>query len=698
MDKTQKKQVKRYVAWGCAAVMVLLLAVMPLLAKPEAEKEGPQASILSVQPQPRDITRRLVGGGMLESSETKELTIPAAVKLTGYLVGNGDVVSKGDPIAEVDKVSVMNAIVQIQETLDYLAKQMEAASDDTVSESITSGVNGTVKVIYAEGGDNVADVMLEHGAMAVLSLNDRMAVEISCRTELAAGDTVSVTFADGTETEGTVESNLDGVLVVTVEDKSYAQGEAVTVTTEDGDPIGSGELYIHSPWMAYGYSGTVFSVHVREGQKVYSGNTLFRLTDTGSTAEYAELIAQRREYEEMMGDLFRMYASGTLDAPCDGIVSGVDTDGAFLLEDSGTGLGPILAGIITASGSNDRAEPENQPEGGSGEGGEAPGGGENPAPEGGETPGSGETPGGGETPGEGEEPEEPAITYYRFLAKVTEVGEDGSVKVLQDAGTQFASFAELPPITEMPEMTIEATYSSLGKVSVGDVLQIIKDSAGTILQVSTVSSGGAGGMGGGMGDLSGLAGLAGFAGMGGYAGQANVFEPYSLETITVATVTSQETMLLDITVDEADILLLQVGQTAELLVTPLGGQSFEAVITRISNDGVNSGGKSKFTVTASTPKHEDMYPGMTAALLLSVDTVKQVMSLPVAALVEDGPRTLVYTGYDEETETLTGPVEVTTGISDGEYVEVSGLDAGTEIYYAYYDTLEQSLTPDSGLF
>jgi hypothetical protein len=43
MDKNRKKQVKRYIAWGAAAVLVVLLALMPLLASTEVQEEGPQA-------------------------------------------------------------------------------------------------------------------------------------------------------------------------------------------------------------------------------------------------------------------------------------------------------------------------------------------------------------------------------------------------------------------------------------------------------------------------------------------------------------------------------------------------------------------------------------------------------------------------------------------------------------------------------
>lgn len=65
-----------------------------------------------------------------------------------------------------------------------------------------------------------------------------------------------------------------------------------------------------------------------------------------------------------------------------------------------------------------------------------------------------------------------------------------------------------------------------------------------------------------------------------------------------------------------------------------------------------------------------------------------------------GNQTVVYTAYDEKTETLLNPVAVKVGSSDGETVEIlEGLTSGQTYYYAYYDTLEisyGSARPDSG--
>lgn len=331
MDKNLKKLRQRYIAWGCCAALVLLLAILPMAAAGKTGADAPQASILSAQVERQDIQTQIIGGGQLSGEGAVSLTIPQDVKLTRYLVKNGDVVSQGDAIAQVDTVSVMSTITQVQETLDYLSEQIAAASDETASQTVTALSSGVVKVLYAQEGDNVADVMLEHGALAVLSLDDKMAVQVQSQTDLTVGESVQVTFSDGTQVTGSVKSNVKGTLTVTVEDDDYPVGETVTLTTEDGSNLGTGELYVHSPWNAMAYSGVVSQIPVQEGQTVSQGQTLLKLEDTGNTPEYQQLIDQRREYEQMMQQLFQMYQTQTITAPCDGIVTGVDTDGAWLL-------------------------------------------------------------------------------------------------------------------------------------------------------------------------------------------------------------------------------------------------------------------------------------------------------------------------------------------------------------------------------
>ena len=66
------------------------------------------------------------------------------------------------------------------------------SGSDTVSSAISSGVSGRVKQIFAQKGSDVVACMVEHGALAVLSLDGSMALRFSTPTGLEMGQTVTV--------------------------------------------------------------------------------------------------------------------------------------------------------------------------------------------------------------------------------------------------------------------------------------------------------------------------------------------------------------------------------------------------------------------------------------------------------------------------------------------------------------------------
>ena len=96
-------------------------------------------------------------------------------------------------------------------------------------------------------------------------------------------------------------------------------------------------------------------------------------------------------------------------------------------------------------------------------------------------------------------------------------------------------------------------------------------------------------------------------------------------------------------------------------------------------------------------RKEHMLSGMNASASLVLNATEDTLTIPADALVEQGNETLIYTAYDEENQCLTDPVAVTVGTSDGETVEIlEGLSQGQKYYYAYYDKLKISYTPDFG--
>lgn len=646
----KKKKTRRIILAACAVVVVALLAATPLLAPAESAEDGPQASILSGTVGSGTVQTTLLGGGTLTGQEAVTVTVPSAVKLTGWLVENGSTVSKGDALATTDRVSVMEAIARVQESLDYLAEEIEGASGSATT-AVTAKAGGTVKLIYAQAGDNVRDVMLEHGALAVLSLDGLMSVSLEASSDLAVGSTVAVTLADGTAAEGRVESNLAGKLVITLEDEGYAPGQTVQV-----EGLGSGELVIHSPWNATAYTGTVQTLRVTEGRTVSAGDSLMTLQDTGSSAAWQQLVDKRREYEQLQLTLFTMYQTGHLAAPCDGIVSGLDES-------------QMLSASLTLLANAPNGDDE--------------------------------------------------TAYTNFLGKVAAVGENGWAMAMDPREVAVTDYKVLVDLTvdekAMTELVIydpnadsgapvpvyelaEGEWVQVNDISAGDVLLFAANDTGDFVWIvrlqkatQTPQQPSDGQTGGNTQEFP------SFGGTTRPQTEEEEFTLYDLTEVTVATVTPNSTVTVDITVDERDILKLSLGQSARVTVDALGGAAFDGVITDIGSIGTSNGGSSKFTVQLTLERTEEMLSGMTATAAITLDSGEATLTLPVAALVEEGTRTVVYTGYDEKNGVLTDPVTVETGASDGENVAIlSGLSSGDTFYYAYYDTLEISNAPDFG--
>ncbi len=836
MDKAKKKRLKRYLTWACLALVVALLTVMPLMAKSEAEAEEKVASILSATAESGTITTNLRGGGPLAPQAAPHVPIPAEVKITQFLVKNGQSVAEGTPLARVDKVSVMRAITGVTETMEYLQEELEDARDERIDSTISATAGGRVKKIFAQEGESVQEVMLRDGCLAILSIDGLMAVKIENDVALTTGESVTVRFPDGGEVSGRVESNLNGVKVITVEDEGYLVGEAVTVFTKDGEAAGAGPLYIHNAWKATGYSGTISRVHTKVEKSLSSGSTLFTLTDTDYLGQMQHRANQHREYEQLLQSLLKMYESGTIDAPCDGVVSGVDQDSAHLLSaeagewevqllNNSTGNYRVIllsnvtysdpnfpnctnhkdctaevgehmdtcpmkcttnigcaakkheSGCVTFCTKADQAgkctAKKHYPEC-------IHSCGANAAEEGAcpgtknhyltciesctESDGTTDCPAtkthkktciercshadlegvcdgakhhysdciescvvspGKNTLCTSEKHKETCyfngVVYKAYAAMVGYYApEDGILGIYKN--DQIFSGSSVNQLKKSVSAVISGlTFPTEDKVSAGpgktyeknDIVLVVCGYKGEELVTSDVvlfqkasvvsEMPGMGDLSGMLGNLGGLSGmLGGFTGYGNFSGtlpQTQDEGLYDLDGDTLLTVTPQQEMEVTITLDEQDIAKVYVGMEAQVKVGALRGESFPARVTKVGNSGTNNGGSSKFAVKLTLDATEAMLAGMSVTAQLPLEAKENVLMIPLAALTEEGAKTLVYTALDEKNGLPTAPVEVETGVSDGEKVEIlSGLNPGDAVYYSYYDTLELDTSAEADRF
>lgn len=676
------------------------------------------SKVLSAVPEENTISTVLSGGGTLSPQEGTAQSLPQALELETYYVKNGQTVSEGAPIAQVDLVAVKAAISELQEVIDTLDASIASESSKTNDSVIRSGTAGRVKKIYAREGTAAADTVYENGALLLLSLDGLMAVDLEARAEV--GQRVTVTLSDGTALEGTVESVSDGTATVTLSDETAPLDDSVTVTTKDGETLGTGNLYIHSRLRVAGAYGTVSQISVKENQQVSAGSALLTLKDTGHTAEYARLLNRRTELEDQMESLVKLSKDGILHADCGGTVSGVDTEISYtdpaVLTQTRSQASPgytALGGIRTENTDTPQAQPSGEDQS------QNPDGNQNPGTGSGQTPGEGEDP----QPGTGGSGTDETETATYILGQVTDASRlsEGVLtyavqKTIRAEELATQSFADMLDPT-VPVQTQELTYtkqtvllstggawieSGFEQISEGDAILI---GVGIIVYQKTGTSVPGGmpsidpsqfpgistGIAGSGSALSGMASMAG--GMSGYgtAARTAAYDSYDTTKKDAAVITADEEMTVQIQVDELDIRTLETGMEATVTLDALPGSSFTGTITAINPYGENSGGNTKYTVTVTLPRDEKMLSGMNASVKITTGVSGTVPTVPAAAVVFDAGKSWLYTGYNEKTDTLTDPVEIQTGLSDGSLVELlSGLSEGSSFYYRYADSIEYS--------
>lgn len=799
MDKTKKKNVRRYILWGALAVVVAGLAMLPALARQQDAQDGPVASVLEATVKEGSVQATVRGGGTLEAGDGEDIELPSEVKITEFLVKNGQEVKKGDPVAKIDKVSALTAVTEIRTSMAAVEKQMETFSDEKSASTVTAPAGGRVKAIYANPGDSVTQVLVEHGALALLSLDGRMCVTLTVSSQLIPGDSINVTLDSGKTVTGRVESNLNGELTVTIADNGYAVGDTVTL-----EGLGSGSLEIHNPWLATAFNGTVSQVNIRLEQTVSSGGSLFTLKDTDYTAQRELLAETHRDYEELLQKLLTWQDTGVITAPCDGLVSGIDTDSTHLLAAEDEELNAsllnaddgdfrlVLLSQVTQTCTGDDKCPLKGTDSGHQDG--CPKSCKHATAEGVCTASEhfadcimacthAENP--EDCPATGahhtdcikaciettQEHKCPATKYHYdgCIEKCTEsalsgecpahIHKKGCIESCISADTQGkctaghhkadciescigveASISNPCPATKHKDGCYFRDVTYTGRIfkvdSAGNgalvgywdstVYDVVKTASGWARKdgqkFSTNNCINAGTASGTFqsrdillevtvhknGEKDGTLGLFkvgsfsqsqnfNFPGgipsmMGGYGGTgSSQTQLYSLDGDVLLTVTPLDTMTVTIAVDEKDIAGVKTGMTAQLTMNALPDETFEGQVTRVAQTGSGNGGSSKFDVEITLSRESDMLPGMSTTAQLTLYEKRNVLTLPVAALRDEGGKTLVCTGKDKKTGEPANPVEVTTGLSDGENVEIlSGIDSGTTVYYLYYDTVTES--------
>ena len=506
----------------------ILYAVNVLRKRVEASMATEGDEVLTYDASIGSISTRVSGSGTIEDVDTEKVTVPEGVEIDEVMVKSNDKLRKGDLIATLDLTSVLSTMASVQEELDELDKELASSSGDRVNTNVTAGVSGRVKKIYAKAKTDVAACMVENGALALISLDGKMAAEFE-NDSLSAGDKVRVERANGSVIDGSVEKRVGDLVTVLVTDNGPEVDEEVRILNENGVELGRGTLTIHSVFRVTGFTGTVSQVTFGENMLVNAASILFNLTDTGYSAHYNSVLRERKEKEKTLLELLGLYQGGALRAPFDGSILRIDYD------------------------ENDK-------------------------------------------------------TATAANASAASAGQTG--------------------------MTPYGMYSAMGSTATA--------AAGT--------------------------------------GTATAQEDE--DGIVIVTMAPDISMLVNIDVDEADILSLEIGQPAEVTIESVGENHFNGTVTDVDRTANSSGGVTTYSAEVTFAKEKGMLSGMSADVIVNIQGSENVLIVPADAIHRTSAGAFVYTSYDEETKTFGGNMPVEVGISNDDFAEIrSGIEEGTTVYY-----------------
>jgi len=191
----------------------------------------------------------------------------------------------------------------------------------------------------------------------------------------------------------------------------------------------------------------------------------------------------------------------------------------------------------------------------------------------------------------------------------------------------------------------------------------------------------------------------------------------------IMTVADLNNMEASVEVDENDVVLISIGDTARIKVDAFGDKIFKGTVSEIGNSAISAGLGTQDQVVNFNVKlklvdlDKGLRPGMSCNADIETETIKDVITVPIQSVTargnemvkkEDGeennpapakkensnnkPKEMVFIVKDGKAKS----VEVQTGISDDNYIYIkSGLSGGEQVVSGSYKAISRDLSDGS---
>lgn len=274
------------------------------------------------------LSKTVTGTGTLSISQTDDVALDYAVTVTDALVEAGDTVTAGQPLLNIDAVALQTTIETLETELETTESEIATLAEDYSSTTyLKMPQYGRVKEVYLTEGTYIQDVMDQYGAIALLSLDGWMYVEIPAHEAWEIDDAVTVRVGN-VVLDGTVRALENGMATITFSDAYSEEGGEVEITYK-GESMGTATAHIHMPYeLTTSEKGYIHSVFIEENDRKWEGNRICYLINVPISDSYQALLETRVQQTEQLKEMRTLRDAGAITAPQDGIVASVVTASA----------------------------------------------------------------------------------------------------------------------------------------------------------------------------------------------------------------------------------------------------------------------------------------------------------------------------------------------------------------------------------
>lgn len=617
---------------GCAGLAVILAGGFFLQSK-GASKDQTETTVQSAEAKTGTISTTVEGTGSVSNGAATDVVVPTGIKVKEVLVESGDTVEEGQVLATLDEASIASELLEVKENIESVEEEIDDLSSDAQTEGTTEYLEA--KVLNGELEE------LQEAETTLTSLLDTQTITATC-----AGTVSSINVEADTE----------------ITKSSGSSGSSSTGNSSSGSSTGSsasaGATGVSTGAAADSTSNSSSESTSGSESALSSGET-----DTSTTGSYSLMFLTAQSSGS--GTAVQTTEVSTTDAAekitsVDLVVTAPKTGAKpqDMIEETDQYTGTIswnCASETFESGTSYTADIRLRAKDG-----------------------------------------------YVFSAKILpEIkGADVTFEVMEnDAGQSVLRIkAKFSKTSSKTENSNNSNNNSNNNNSNSGNTTGSSGSSGTTGSESGTSgvagaagsvSGTTGNTTGESGNVSGSSGSASSSSSGTSTGESGATEDsgstvtsqYSAYETAAFSIASNDQATVSINVDELDITSVKTGQTAKITLDAIEGEKFEGTITSVSSEASSGSSSAKYPVEITFDKTDDMRIGMTASASISIDKAEDAVLIPVDALQEKGGKTFVYTKKDSDGN-LSGEVEVETGLSNGNKVEItSGLESGDTVYY-----------------